>query len=217
MALNWRTEYHRYQKYFVKFGGLYQRKKPRTYTGIVLSILTVVFFLFFAIKPTLVTITGLVKEIKDQKEVTEKLQDKINSLNQAQMEYNLIEANLYLVDQALPKDPRVSVLIKEIEALARQSSVTLDSFRVDKAQLKGEAPSGTSAPVGFYLSVSGEYQNLKNFLNSLSSLRRVALVKSFTFKSTKTESQLLGLTLNAEAYYLQPLGGQAAVQIDEEE
>jgi len=218
MALDWRTEYSRYQKYFVKFGSFYQRKKARTYTGVVFSIFTVIFFLYFAIKPTLVTITGLFKEIQDQRQVAEKLQDKINSLNQAQMEYSLIENDLYLVDQALPTDPQVSSLVKEIEALARQSGVSLEGFRVDKTQLKGESSLGTTSQINLNINVNGEYKNLKDFLNSLSSLRRVILVKSFSFKSAKTESQTLtlGLGLAADAHYLKPMGGQQTTPTETE-
>lgn len=215
MAFDWQTEYHRYRRYFVDIGEVYKkRKKIRVYTEITLSFLIVSFFLFFAIKPTLLTIAELVKTINDQKLVTEQLQAKIKTLGSAQTEYNLIQNEVYLVDEALPIDTRTSILIKQLEVLARQSGVTIESFKLDQVYLRGDAPKetqetkektqtkGTTQPINFTFSTSGEYQNLKSFLQSLTALRRIITVESFAFKAGRTENQGLGLSLNARAFYL---------------
>lgn len=208
MAFNWQTEYHRYQRYFVRLGQLYQQKKTRTYTGIILSILTVTFFLFFAIRPTLTTITGLMREIKDQRLVAEGLQDKINALRSAQEEYRLVEKDLYLVNQALPEDPQISTLLKQIETLAHQSGVTMEMAKYNQVYLREKEASPEEKEVNFGFTASGSYQNLKNFLTSLNSLRRIILVESFAFKTGKAESQSLNLSLDAKAYYLQTTKNQ---------
>lgn len=214
MAFSWQIEYHRYREYFANLGRFYQQKKARTYAGIIFSILTVAFFLLFAIKPTVTTIAALLKQIKDQKLVAEKLQIKINALQEAQNEYLVVESNLHLVDEALPIDPSVSALAKQIEALSRNSSVSLKTIRYNQAPLMGEEDSGVGVQkekkpnqaisVSFNLAVSGDYLSLKNFLQSLSSLRRTILVQSLSFKTGKTEDQALVLNLNAQAHYLKP-------------
>jgi len=208
MALTWQAEYHRYSHYFLDIGRLYKKKQARVYTEIVLSLLTISFFLIFAIKPTLATIAGLMKTIQDQKLVSETLAEKINALRQAQNEYNLITGDTYLVDEALPKDTQISLLVRQLEALARRSGITIETIRFDQVNLKGP-PSPTkekelSPSVNFSFAATGEYQNLKLFLTSLSSLRRITLVKSFAFKSGKTEIQSLTLTLNGQAYFMEP-------------
>lgn len=195
--------YHRYRRYLGNIRFLYQKKQARVYTGIVLSILTVAFFGFFAIRPTLVTISGLLKEIKDKREVVAQMDQKINNLAKAQANYNQISNRLYLINQSLPQDPDLSLLIKQVEALARISSVNLDSVRFDKTNLQGEVEKKEEQKVGFSLALSGSYQNLKQFLNSLDTLRRVILIESFAFKSkAEGETQFLTLTINAKAHYL---------------
>lgn len=181
-------------------GRLYKIKKVRVYTEIVFSLLAVSFFLFFAIKPTLLTITELIKTIQDQEVVVNQLQNKINALGAAQSEYNLISNDLYLVDEALPKNSQVSTLVKQIEVLALQSGVFLGSMKFDPVALK-EAGAGLKE-VNFSLAATGDYQNLKSFLHLVNSLRRVINIETFSFKIKGAESQVLTLSIGGKAYYL---------------
>jgi Tfp pilus assembly protein PilO len=192
-----------HRRHFVGIKGLYQKKQIRVYTSITLSVLTITFFSFFAIRPTLMTISGLLKETEDKKEVVTQIDRKISSLTQAQTNYNRIKPKIYLVEQSLPQEPALSALIKQIEFLAQSSSVNLDAFKVDKTNLQGELEKRESQEVGFSVALSGDYQNLKKFLNSLDTLRRVMLVKGFAFKSETEEGiESLVLAIQAKAYFL---------------
>lgn len=204
MKLDWQTEYHRYHRFFANIGQFYQQKRVRVYTELVLSLFTVSFFLFFAIKPTAVTIGGLIKKIKDQTLVTEKLQNKINALSQARQEYLLIESELYLAKQALPQDAQISILVKELEALVRRSHIVVSSIQFSEVALKDKLTEISEKPkiIDFSLTVSGDYQNLKTFLQSLDSLRRIVTVKAFGFKISKTEGEGLTLNVKGSAFYL---------------
>jgi len=209
MPYNWQTEYHRYRRYFLDLGRLYGKKKVRVYTEIIFSIVTTTLFLFFAIRPTLITIGGLMRKIKDQKAVTEQLQNKITALNMAQTEYSLVKDDLYLIDRFLPQDPHLSLLIKQLEFTAQQTAVTIETIKFDSVPLRGETlltPTMLRSQ-NFNLVVSGQYQNLKSFLQACL-LGRIILIESFTFKSGKTSQEpaaagpLLTLSLNGQAYFL---------------
>lgn len=195
----------RYRRYVTGVGVLYKKKKARVYTGIILSIFTIAFFGFFAIKPTLVTIGGLLKEIKDKREVVAQMDQKINNLNKAQTNYTRIEKDLDLVNESLPLDPDLPILIKQLESLARLSSVAIESVRFEKTNLQGEIETEKGQASGFSVTLVGDYKNLKDFLSSLDTLRRIISVKSFGFTSkTEEEIQLLILSISAEAHYLFP-------------
>jgi Tfp pilus assembly protein PilO len=192
----------RYRRYFTSINNLYQKKQTKVYTGIVLSLVTIAFFGFFAIRPTLITISGLVKEIKDKRMVADQMDQKIESLTQAQINYSQIKNDLDLVNQSLPLNPDLPILVKQLEALARLSSARIESLRFEKTNLQGEKAKEVQT-VGFDLAVTGNYQNLKNFLNSLDNLRRITKIEGFAFKtSTGEENQVLVLTLTGHAYYL---------------
>ncbi|MGB9707672.1 MAG: type 4a pilus biogenesis protein PilO [Microgenomates group bacterium] len=200
MAFNWQTEFHRYSRYFVDVGRFYRQKKARVYTEIVLSILTTAFFLFFAIKPTLVTIAGLVKEIKDKRLVTQKLEEKINSLNAAQKEYFSVQGDLYLVDQALPEDSQIASFVRQLEALAFRAGVSVGAIQYSPVSLKGGSNESKPLEVDFKIVLQGNYQNLKNFLLSLNNFRRVIHLDGFGFRTGKEEG--LNLSVSGKAFFL---------------
>jgi len=201
MAFNWQTELYRYHRYFTDIRRFYRQKKVRVYTEIVLSILAVNFFLFFAIKPTLITITGLIKEIKDKKMVTQKLEEKINNLNLAQQEYLSVQDDIYLIDQALPVDSQISSLVKQVEGLVLKTGVSLEAIQYSSLEIKQKVSKNEPQAIEVRLVVSGNYQNLKNFLSSLNNFRRIFQIESFGFKMPKKEGELM-LSISRKTFYL---------------
>lgn len=207
MNPNQQAGHYRYHRYFTNLARFYHQKKVRVYTGTVLSIFTIAFFLLFAIKPAVVTIAGLVKKINDQKLVSEKLEKKVQALTQARKNYLAIQADLNLVEQALPTKPEISYFLKELEALTRQAGITLNTAQFGQIDLKEKKAITQKTPkeIGFNLTTSADYQKLKNFLQILGSLRRTVLINAFGFTTSKKEegeAKPLGLAVQANVYYL---------------
>ena len=200
MALEWQTEFYRYRRYFRRF---YTQKKVRVYTEIVLSFLTTAFFLFFAIKPTLLTITGLIKEIKDKKLVVQKLEEKINNLNLARDKYFALQEKFPLIDQALPKDSQISLFVRQLEVLAVKNGVSLETIQYSPISFRGEdnGIKTSASTIEFKMSFRGNYQNLRNFLLSLNSFRRIIQVEGFGFRKGK-EGEELDLSVNGKTFFL---------------
>ena len=214
MPIESSEKYRRHRHYFVDLSRFYQKKQVRVYTGLVFSLITIVFFLIFAIRPTLVTITGLIKEIKDKKEVTEKLENKISQLTSAQAEYQQIQKELYLVDEALPVNANFPLLALQLEALARKDALKIGSLQYEKIALRTEGLKAANIKdkgdlhkiipgVGFNLSVSGDYSQLKTFIGNLLSLRRSILLDDYSIQS-KSKEKVLTLTLKGRAVWLEP-------------
>jgi len=201
MATTWQNEYYRYRRYFFNIRQFYKKKQVRVYTEIVLYFLTTAFFLFFAIRPTALTISELIKKIKDQRLIAQKLGEKINALSLAQQEFRTIQGDLYLVDQALPKNSQISTLIKQIEFLGIRSNVTIEGIQYSSLPLRDKIQEGKKEEVNFKMVISGNYQDLKNFLLSLLNLRRIIIVDEFGFKTNK-EGNLV-LNIGSKAFFLE--------------
>ena len=184
MALDSQQEYYRYRRYFVDLRQIYRQKKARVYTEIVLSVITVIFFVVFAIRPTFVTITGLLKEIKDKKVVTAGFENKI-----------------YLIDEALPKKSDLADLVNGIEQMVAQSGLTEISLTFDKTVIKGEENMNGLREIDLSLTVSGDYLNMKNLLQQLTNLRRVISLGEINFQTPKSAEDQLTLTINGKSYY----------------
>lgn len=209
MAFDWRTEYHRYHRYFLSTKALYKKREVVVYTGIILTLASITFFAFFAIKPTVTTIAGLIKEIDNKRVIDQKLQTKINSLRQAQTNYTLISDKLILIDQVLPQEPDLINLIYQIEVLAQKNNVTIKSVAFGPSYLLGKEESKKKVSqhpaINFSLGLSGDFENINNFTTSLENLRRSISAKDFTVRSleeSETEAFSLNLTLQLDAFYL---------------
>jgi Tfp pilus assembly protein PilO len=209
VAFDWRTEYHRYHRYYLSTQALYRKREIVVYTGIILTLLAIAFFALFAIKPTVTTVAGLFKDISNQKEVDQKMQAKINSIRQAQTNYSLISDKLVLVDQVLPQEPGLIDLIYQVEILTQKNNIDLKSVGFESSYILGEKTGQKkivqTPAINFSLAVSGDYESVNNFLTSLENLRRALGISDFSVRSfSEEETGKFGLNLNLqlEALYL---------------
>ncbi len=182
MIFDWKTEIHRYNRYFENIGKVTGRKDLRSLTGLTVTFFVISFFAFLAIKPTFVIVTGLTREIKDKKEIDDKLQKKIASLVAAQEEYSLNENRFYLLDQALPETSEFPAFIMNTEKEAVACNVQIQSFTINKIILTGAKGTGS---FDFDLTATGNYQDLRIFLGKFEQLRRIASLESISFGKTK--------------------------------
>jgi Tfp pilus assembly protein PilO len=189
----------RYQRYFQGFSRLYQQKKVRFYTEIIATLGTIIFFLIFAIKPTVITITHLLKEIDDKKSVEAKLEQKIQALMTAQKTYVNLEASFPLLDEALPSTPQLSLYLNQLEALARQDNIQLNSLQTNQLVLK-DTPQPNQDYFAITFTLNGSYANLKAFLNDFYHLRRLSELTGFAFKTDRQTPDTLNLALTAKVY-----------------
>lgn len=201
MALDYKKEYFRYQRYFL--GSLTKSKKHQALWMLILSIFTVSFFSAFAIRPTIRTIVELNRRIQDERDVDKRLSEKIASLQTAQEEYEKIQPDLPLIYEVLPTDPALYPLVKAFETIATQSAVTDTSLNFQTVNLIPGA-SG-SAEISLNLSASGPYDSLLSYLDSLEKVRRVVVWESASMKPPKETEEThsgLVLTINGKAYVL---------------
>jgi len=185
-----KNEGSRYWYYFLNFQKKAQSPRIRSFTYLSLSIFTVCFFAIVAIRPTLVTIAKLNREIKDKKEASQKLQTKINAIVSAQKEFSSNNENLYLLDEALPEKNEFPVLAYFLEETATQSGVALTSLSLERI---GESKDNTKTSpektnfFNFSVGVRGEYPRIKDFLLSLESSRRLIKIQQVAINQSKQE------------------------------
>lgn len=215
MAFDYRQEYSRYRQRVSGLKALYQKPIVRTYSLLVLTFLTISFLGVTAIKPTLITIAQLVKEIEDKRATSQQLTKKIESLSQAQIEYQRIKPKLQGLNRAVPSRPEFAELVWQIEYLAAKHQLNLLGFQVGTVTLLGEDKvqnlddsklPGTKFT--FNLNLNGEFENLQQFTDDLEDLQRIIQVAEVNFstdikKSKQKDLGSLELTLVTESFYLQ--------------
>ncbi len=189
MNFDWRTEYYRYRRYFFSLGKISKTPQARSFAWLSLTLFAIAFFAIMAIRPTLMTIAKLNREIKDKREASQKLQTKINAIVAAQALYAKNLDNLPLLEEALPSRSEFPRLAFFLEENASASAVELKNLTFEKIEVSGKSasPSAKANSLNFSLSVIGDYVNLKDFINRMENSRRILEIDSLIFNQTKRE------------------------------
>lgn len=185
---------------------LYQKPIARVSTALLLTLFTIIFFAAAAIRPTLATIAELIKKIDDQEKVKTKLDQKAAALATAQIEYSLVQNDVFLIELAIPSSHSLDLLLKQIESTASIIQIPINSIQADSVSLKTKkAPrSNELIPIPLSINIVASYEQLSSFLDLISNMSRIVTVETITFSQNETQTQesQIGLTLQMNAYFL---------------
>lgn len=194
------NELRRFSRYYRSLEPLLGKTAVKAYTTVILSFLTMSFFGYFAIKPTLSTIASLNKQISDAKFVDQELQDKINALSLAQTEYQKIQPDLPLVYNSLPKIPDFPFFIKSLEKIATDSGVQITNLNFKEIDLSNNTQATQSSvliPIDFSLNLQGDYPQIDNFLSKITGLARLVVIDKMGF----SQKNSLEVVLSGQIFY----------------
>lgn len=182
---------------------------------IILSLAAISFFSIFAIRPTFLTISTLLKEVSSKKETLTKMDTKINNLQTAQQILGQESSRIPIVDLSVPTLPQPQIFVHQIEGAAATAQVQILGIRVDETPLKGTVPAKNAAakdvsgfPVGvngmgFSVSATGSFQNLFTFLKDLEDLRSPVKISILGISLSKVErGNILTLVVTGMIPYL---------------
>lgn len=156
-----------------------------------LSIGAVVFFALFAIRPTLLTVSDLIKEIEDKKVLDQQLEQKITALNTVQTQYLELQTRLPVLDQAIPESPEAEKTLKTIEKLASDYRLLIESIQLK--ELPTAAPEATTFAQKERLSyplvvvVAGDYPTIRAYVEAIRLTRRTMIIDTIVFSSSKEQ------------------------------
>lgn len=208
MNPSWRKNYLRYKSYFLNVAGRYrERADIKVYLEILLSLATVTIFSIFALRPTLLTIAELIREIDTKSETITEIDAKIDDLNKAQRLKDQQQANIALLKIAIPQEPSPDIFARQVEVLTQKHQAPLSSFSLGKSLVLGEgAPKPSTAggnengsqskiqsnelsfSVQTRVSIT-EYAKAASLLGEIERLRRPVGISSFTFSSAENKEE----------------------------
>lgn len=180
-----------------------------------LTVGLVIFLALFAIRPTLLTMSDLLKEIEDKTELEEQFNKKIAALNSAQSLYLSLEQRLPILDAAIPSTPETIRTLKIIEKLATEEGVVLNSVSVTEVpETPAEIPNFeqlSRVNIDIALSVTGDYTSIKNFVAGLQNSQRTFVIDSVVFRISESrgDKQLRASVLIKAPYFGKQGGANA--------
>ena len=156
-------------------------KRVKAYTMLILSLFTISFFGFFALKPTLSTIASLNRQIEDNREIDQKLSKKINQLVAAQAEYEVIAPFIPKIKKALPEKPEYIGLLNDLESIRTVGSATISGISIDSVKIESKSPGLISISVG----AQGSYIPLEDLVEKTLSNERLMVILSLNMSREK--------------------------------
>lgn len=201
------TTFHRYYRRMMPD---MEKPKSRAATATVFSFLAVSLFAWFAVRPTAQTIIYLRREVADKTIVNQKMEEKITALIEAQATYETIQNRLYLLENALPRNPDGAILGRQMRNLISVAEATISAIQVGQLPLSNEATPGsqlqanknvTAFPVTSI--VGGSYGSIRNTLINIIGLRRITTIQSLSLRSNGaiTGDTMLEAVLRLQSYY----------------
>jgi len=186
------------------------RTRGRDFAAVTASLFLTAFFLFFAIRPTANAIAELLGEIKAREKSDIQLQEKIDQIIKAQNFYNQIYDRLFLVEEALPQNPQIASLAKEIEAQRLKENLDLSKLGYSSLVLTDETggkdkkkEAASLTPINFTLNMAGQYLDFKDFLKNVFEQRRIVHINNFEIQQAKGEEIIkLDISLSGNTFYL---------------
>lgn len=154
------------------------------YLEVIITLLSITFFIVFAIRPTVITIADLVGEINEKKELTQQMQQKIDLIIIAQNEFALVQGSRDLLESYLPTKFAISQGIAQMAGASMNSNLPVKHVSVSSIDDMIN-PTRDFSGLEFDFSSDGNYQELRLFLGELDSVRRWVDVNRFQIKASE--------------------------------
>jgi hypothetical protein len=161
----------------------YHQPITRVSMELFLSVGLVMFLIIFAIQPTISTMIGLISEIDEKKEFSERLERKLSALQSASQIYTANQQYIPALNETIPQQPNLIRSLKIIEKIGSDSEVIIRAISVsripDEAFASSQQPKQTAVDVS--VSLSGDYLSIRNFITNALQSRRILMINSVSF------------------------------------
>lgn len=177
------------------------RTKDYTFTTMFFIIFSI--FIFFAIKPALSTALGLSKQEKELKIIDQKYELLIGQIVQIQAALEQVRDRLYLIDEALPAQPYLNVIMSDIQGSAAKNNVSIRKITVARVNLV-ETKKDVFRSMVVNVELGSSFEDYAGFERDLIQQRRLKNIKSVMIEREELGSGSATLKIKAEieGYYL---------------
>lgn len=168
----------------------------RNNINFVLTFISVLIFGIFAIRPSINTITGLVRDIEEYRKVNGVLTEKIQILNDVKADPERLEKETELISRALPTNPDEGSYIRNVNFLATNNQLQIESITFDVEE------EGGLGALEFNLTILGEYTRIIQFIADFNKLLRITNVEEINIAPQNDSQDVVKATISGRAYFL---------------
>lgn len=193
-----------YFRYFTYIKPLIRLPIVKTYGTTIFTIIIMIIFIFFAIKPTIETILVLQKKLEDSNQVLEKLQKKSKDLSLGKQNYNHLDSSIKSrIQIAIPDFVNLRSAIQTLEGAASAHNASISALQIQPQTLETKLDNkiGILSEVGFTFNVEGDYISLTSILQELATSSRLISIDNLSL-SKISEGEGIIMSISGKAWYL---------------
>lgn len=179
--------------------------KKKDYTYSIAFFLIFSFFIFFVIRPNLLTVFEAQSKIDQLKDANSKYEDQINKIINLQASFESSRENLIYLDEAIAKNPELGKILTDLKGTIEDIELEQDELEIAELKLKEREKGQTLQPVTITASLDGTFDEMFSFIKTLHSQRRLKSIKELSVSrenAASTESASLKIKLVISGFYL---------------
>lgn len=199
-------------------------KKVQDYSFLVFFFLIFAVFVFFAIRPNLLTAFRLQSELEELRFQDQQYERIILNIVEYQSILEQTRESFYLLEEAIPQSPEIYDMVNEIRKAASDSGIIIRNLKVSQVVLKDDGTQGnkknSNAPAArkttgkkteenksykVEFDIESNMTDTRNLLARTFNQRRLKLIKKMAMSTSQqvaTTSAVFRVTLEVEGYYL---------------
>lgn len=193
-----------YSRYFTYIKPITKLPIVRTYGSTIFTLLIMIMFIFFAIKPTIETIIVLQKKLADSNEVLKKVNQKANDLSSGKANLEKLPEDIKSkIASAIPDNANLKSLIQTLEQTAKNHDASISALQIQPMVLttRSDKQLGTLSEISFTFNIEGDYTKLISLLRDLKSSVRLISVNNLAV-SKVNEGASLVMSITGKTYYI---------------
>jgi len=182
---------------------LLNEKRAKDYTYATLFFIIFSIFITFAIRPSLTTALELSAQEKTLSSVDKKYELLIGQIVQIQSALEQVRDRLYVVDEALPTQPYLNIIMRDIQKSAIANNIVIKNINVQRINLV-DTKKNDFRSMMVNVDLTASFGDYAKFERDMVRQRRLKNIKSVSIDRTAVGSESATLQIQAviEGYYL---------------
>ena len=179
-------------------------KKTQDYTYAIAFFLIFSFFIFYIIRPNLITVFEINTKIEQLKSINKLYGEQIDKIVEVQASFEDNRDDFFLLKEAIATKPEVNKLLSDVDVASEGSKLTSERIAVSDINLKDKGSINKLKSFVINLNLIGAFDDTIAFINKIYNQRRLKLIPEleFTRGQESSESANLNIRLEIEGYYL---------------
>lgn len=165
-----------------------ENEKFMHYLEIAATFVLVTFFLVFAIRPTILTISSLVGDIKSKQLLKAELKTKINDVIRAEDLFSQVQDRYLVINTSLPDKAYYTQTADQIRQSALASGLLVDNFGFSLQSNKDKSIDPNVSYYSVGLNIQGQFNSAIKMVTDLLNNRRLININSISVNNGRSDN-----------------------------